>query len=523
MNFQKISVIILSLILIVFTCGCDTAAEEYVLYFELDEKPSTLDPQLASGVAEELLVRNMFEGLTRLDSDGNVVNGVAEKVNISDDGLVYVFTLREGAKWSNGEKVTADDFVFAFERAIDPNTKAPSVSLLYSIKNAEEISLGKAKGELGVSALDNGNLQIVLKEPDSNFLNTLTSSICMPCNRQTFNDAKGKYGMNEDDIVCNGSYSMGYWNTEDTFGLRINKNENYSGKFTSEAKAVVFSVGELENRAEKMNKNSVDMGFVDITAEANNFEVKTFSKTCYALLVNGESSYGKEEFKKSIMSSVHKNLLSSEMGVGLTSTDILIPQTVEEQGISLCSRCSARQSVVYDPQFARESYLSGVGKYGDPGNIELVYYGSESVKQMAMLLAENLQQSLGVVANIKSTATESELINNISSGEYTLAIVPITAQSKSIRGYLSYFCSENIANIYGFSGKRYDDLVNSLTAAASIEVIENTVNEALGIINDSLIIMPLANLTEGFGYATGYKCPEISPFNGVIDLALVRK
>lgn len=523
MKLKKLLAAVLSLLLIIFACGCDSSAEEYILYLELDEAPSTLDPQLAFGVTEELIVRNIFEGLTRLDSEGKVVNGVAENITVSDDGLTYSFTIRKDAKWSNGDKVTADDFVFALERAVDPATKSPSVALLYSIKNAEEISLGKTGEKLGAVALSDGSLQIVLKEPNNEFLRTLSAAVCMPCNRKAFISAKGKYGMNDNEIVSNGSFSVNYWEKEDKFRLRINKNKEYSGDFTTQASAAIFSVGPFEERAEKLSKNSIDMGFIDANADIENAKINEFSKTCYGLLINKDSAFGKEEFKRAVMSSVHKNLLNNEMGEGLTPADILIPQTVEVQGKPLYNMCNVAPAISYDPKAARESYLEGVGEYGDPGSIEILYFGSEAVKQMAVLLAENFQQALGIVANVKETATENELIESVSAGQYTLAILPITAQSTSAKQYLSHFCSENSLNVYGFSNNKYDSLITRLPAKADEATVVSTANEALKILSDSLLIMPLANLTEGFGYAVGYNCPLISPFNGVIDLALVSK
>ena len=104
----------LLLILTMFT-GCSDTKDAYI-YFELPEVPLTLDPQTASTDSELLIIRNINEGLLRKNEKGEIVCGLAE--SYQKNGLTYTFTLRKNAKWARGEKITADDFVFAFKRAV---------------------------------------------------------------------------------------------------------------------------------------------------------------------------------------------------------------------------------------------------------------------------------------------------------------------------------------------------------------------------------------------------------------------
>src|SRR5258708_35670588 len=119
------------------------AAAEKVLRIANMAEPETLDPHKSSTVPEHNILLNLFEGLMVLDPGGNVAPGAAESFSISEDGLTYTFRLRVNAKWSNGEPVTAGDFVYSLRRIEDPKTRSQYAEVLYPIKNAHEGKTGK--------------------------------------------------------------------------------------------------------------------------------------------------------------------------------------------------------------------------------------------------------------------------------------------------------------------------------------------------------------------------------------------
>ena len=179
----------------VFLCaGCGSRYQDAIIYFEIPERPSTLDPQTASTDSELVIVSNIFEGLLRKNAGGAIVCGVCESFEY--ENLTYTFKLREDAVWSNEEPLAADDFVFALRRAVTPSTKAPFASRLFCIENAESIYTGKASPDsLGVSAPDSRTLIIKLAYEDKDFEETLTTSVAMPCNEKFFTESGGKYGL----------------------------------------------------------------------------------------------------------------------------------------------------------------------------------------------------------------------------------------------------------------------------------------------------------------------------------------
>jgi oligopeptide transport system substrate-binding protein len=148
-----------------------------------DGDPETLDAHKTSTVSEAHLLHDLSEGLLIHDAYGKVMAGVAERWTMSPDGKTYTFTLRPTAKWSNGDPVSAADFVFSLRRIMDPETGAKYATVLYPIKNAEKINKnadGLRPDALGVKAVDAKTLEITLEKPTPYFLELLTHQSALP-------------------------------------------------------------------------------------------------------------------------------------------------------------------------------------------------------------------------------------------------------------------------------------------------------------------------------------------------------
>ncbi|MEE1026280.1 MAG: peptide ABC transporter substrate-binding protein [Acutalibacteraceae bacterium] len=524
MKIKRLICFILSLILTVacFT-GCDSN-EAYVLYFELDSPPKTLDPQLASGTSEELLIKNLFEGLVRENDKGEIVGGAAESYSVSDDGLIYPFKLREGSKWSDGENVTADDFVFALSRAVDPKNKAPYVSSLYGIVGAKSIATGKKHNGLGVTKISDNSLKIRLTSPDPKFLHTLTTAICMPCREDIYNKAKGQYGLVADRIVTNGSFKIRFWEKSDKFSLRINKFADYNGSFTAETSAVIFSAGETTGRAVRIDEGNLDMGFVNISETSDKSNIFPYETCCYSLIINKNSPLGSRDFRKAFAKSIHRNRLKNELQKSLNESGCLIPNTVLLNGSALSSKITITVPPSYEPNEAHSLYVAEAEDTKDmPSKIDILYYGKEEIANMALLVAENMQQALGAVVNAIPTDSEEGLFSAVKNGEYTLALVPISAVSSDPEQFFEQFTRSSNNNIFGFSDDVFDYEVAKIKANASEQTIIKASETALKELINDIQIIPIAMYSDAFSYGKDFTCPIFSPFGGVIDLALVKK
>jgi oligopeptide transport system substrate-binding protein len=186
------------------------AFAETVLRIANLEEPEALDPHKTTLQAQINIMRNLFEGLVVLDPKGNVAPGVAESWSVSEDGLSYRFKLRANAQWSNGDPVTAGDFVFSFRRMEDPRTVAREAEVLYPIKNAEEVNTGKLDvTALGVAAPDERTVEITLKAPTPYFLRLLVMEQAMPVHEKTVR--LGEDWVRPGKMVSNGAYVLEDW------------------------------------------------------------------------------------------------------------------------------------------------------------------------------------------------------------------------------------------------------------------------------------------------------------------------
>jgi len=178
------------------------------LHRQLTQYPATIDPALSEDVAAYSIIDDLFEGLVRLDPAGNIVPAVAARWEISADGLTWLFHLRGEAQWSNGEPVTAPDFVYAWRRAVDPATAAVNATQLQPIAGAAAIIRGAAPVDtLGVRAIDAHRLEVHLAAPTPYFLYLLTNSWFMPLHAATL----GRHGARWTEpgkLVGNGAFLL---------------------------------------------------------------------------------------------------------------------------------------------------------------------------------------------------------------------------------------------------------------------------------------------------------------------------
>ncbi|ACM27273.1 peptide ABC transporter substrate-binding protein [Agrobacterium sp. SHOUNA12C] len=174
--------------------------------------PTSLDPQKISGDWENRIDGDIFEGLVTEDPKDNPIPGQAASWTISPDQKVYTFKLRDGIKWSDGTPVTASDFVFSFQRLMDPKTAAQYAYLQYTILNAEKINKGEIKdlSQLGVKAIDDKTLEITLENPTPYFLNALMHYTAYPVPKHVV-ETKGDEWVKIGNIVTNGPYKPTEW------------------------------------------------------------------------------------------------------------------------------------------------------------------------------------------------------------------------------------------------------------------------------------------------------------------------
>lgn len=202
--------------------GIDAANNTISL--SLLQEPPQLDSTLATDMVSNMVLGHVMEGLLRYDENNVLVPGIAERWDISENGAT--FWIRDSARWSNGDPVTAADFVFAWRTAVDPVIASEYAFILFAIKNAEAINTGKLpKEQLGVRALDEHTLEVTFERPIAFFDKLVAFSTFSPVQEAFYKQAKGRYGADAETMLYNGPFSIARW----VHGahLRLEKNPYY--------------------------------------------------------------------------------------------------------------------------------------------------------------------------------------------------------------------------------------------------------------------------------------------------------
>ncbi len=490
---SKFFAVFLCVVLLLSVCCSCKGSSNAVVYCEVDNPPTIIDPQLAQSESELMMVRNLFEGLFRYNENGEIVNGVIEDYTYYDK--VYTFNISPSACWSDGSNITADDFVFAFTRAVDPATKSPFAAKFSTILNADIIATGAVSAEnLGVKAKDSSTFVVVMDKEDPDFLDKLTSAPFMPCNREFFKSCKGEYGLKKDKILTNGSYKLSKWTKED-FAARLYRNEMYYGEFTAKNTAIFLSNNTEKNNLDMLTKSSVDIAHIspNDTVAANSAGLVTNQEDNIVWVIKFPASFS-ENLRKAFILSIDKNLYSGNLGIGYTAAHSYFPTCVTKlqlNGVGFDG---------YDIYAAKNLFSNAIKEL--PGkrlpSTTLYYYNDPSFLTPINNIVGHWQNNLGAYINIKPV-TLSEAKNAASSYVNAISVYPIEITDKDAAPYIKELGYENVT----FGEK---DLAEIQTAVYS-----------------NYLIVPLAFQNSVIAYSKNLSSVVTDLGNGTIDFSFVRK
>ena len=431
---KRILAVLLSVICIISLIGCGSKSDSAIIYYGVKTPPTTIDPQLAVSVTELTIVKNIYEGLLRLDAEGNPVPAAA---TYTKNGLTYTFTISENAFWSNGEKVISDDFLFGLTRALSPETKAPEASSLFSIKNAESFLNGDDV-VLGIKAPDEKTLIIELQYDDENFLTTLTNAIAMPCNRKFFKECIGKYGMSGDTVLSNGSFKLTKWATED-FAMRLHKNSKYSGDFPANSAAIFLSVDKKATVIERLVKNSIDVGEIESNeiaySKENGLSVITLPNTIWMIKFGDGYSMGLKDALVSSLQIYNPNFNSAPNGITLAKN--LYPDMFS---INL-------ETDFYNLNSAKTIYEKEITQLPNKKfPTAAIYYQSDSnITELLKSVVGHWQQNLGIYINIESLPNKNSVKSK--ENDYSITIYNELINTQNKIKYASFFNAEGSSDL----------------------------------------------------------------------------
>ncbi|OUS34724.1 oligopeptide ABC transporter substrate-binding protein OppA [Rhodobacterales bacterium 56_14_T64] len=391
------------------TTGEALADDQTFTYRILDEH-SSVDPQVVEDVSGSEIVRDLFEGLMSQDQDGNLVPGVATGYTTNDAKDVYTFTLRDDAKWSNGDPVLASDFVFGWKRAVDPELSSPYSWFmeLMSIENAAAIIAGeKPVDDLGVTAIDDRTLEVRLSAALPYFPQMTTHSTTFPAPQKVIaqhGDAWTKPG----NIVSNGAYVL----TEHLPQERSVRERNvmyWDNEHTIVEKVVALVIND-ENvaltryLAGELDRTEVPAGQYPRLQQEYPAQAISFPRLCSYYYTFNLSEDGPEAFKdprvrQALSLAVDRKIITEKILAGgqpeaytfapEATAGFTVPQ-VEMSAMTQAERDSLARELLAEAGYGPDNPLT----------FNMIYNTSESHKKIAVALGQMWKQKLGVQTDL---------------------------------------------------------------------------------------------------------------------------
>lgn len=510
---KRIATIML-IITLLFCSACSRGAGKSVI-FAIDASPATLDPQYASEIGALTVINNTFEGLVRYNNKGEIIPGIASKWEISEDGLVYNFTLKNATEWYcptalkkefgedfynkfYSETITAKDFVFACKRVLDPTISSPHAPKLMVIEGAAQVRSGEADfSALGVKAISDTQLEFRLTHPCEDFLERLTESAFMPCNEEFFNAMGGRYGLSSRHILCNGPFYLSNWNPESS--LTIKRNKCYAGEQEVLPMNVVFSFDSApESIGSKLSNGSLSAAFLpaqrEIPEEVN---IKAeIPNTVYGFMFNCSDSVIKNaNIRKALCETIEISLFDTEEK-GVKRTNGFIPESCLIGNIPYRIRVGEQTpSIVYNKSKAKTHFQNGL-KNLETEQITVTVLCPEKMDLAVRKQLQLWQKVFGISFAVSVTnMSDKEISTAVSLGNYQIALSCVSSDKTNADAFIADFRE---GGPFRFNSKTFKGTVDQLKTVESDEEILTGCYTAEDYILEQGVFFPLYTLTTKF-------------------------
>ena len=429
---------------------------------------STLDTTQTTDKNTFTMVQHLFEGLTRFDETTTPVPGIAKTIDVSEDGKEYNFTLREDAKWSNGETITAHDFEYAWKRLLSPDTQGPNAYLLDNVVNGLAVRNGeKPVDEVGFKATSDTEFKVTLENPQPSFLSVLAIGWLAPQQQAYVEKTGAAYGTNSDSLLYNGAFVLTNWDgTSDTWTLEKNK-EYYDQEAVKLEEVSVQTLKEENTGISLFEGGDLDLvrisgqnvaqysnldGYVTFNDVANSF--LDFNKKDGSPLAN-------LDLRKAIALAIDKDALTeSVLADGSKPLNGLVPaglysnpETNEDY------RKYSGDHVTYNVDEAKKHWKQAQKEVGEKLEVNLLAADTDQGKKVSEYIQSQLEENLpGLKINVNLQPS-----NNVNQSRreknYEISLSGWIAGSSEIDSYFNLYVTNSSYNYGNYNNKEYTDLV----------------------------------------------------------------
>ena len=487
----------LLLVIAVLLLGVGQASAEVVYNRGNSADPESLDPHKTSTVYEAHLLRDLFLGLTIQNAKADLEPGAAESWTISPDGKVYTFKLRQGATWSNGDPVTADDFVYSFRRLLDPGTAAEYASMLYVVQNGEEVNTRKAPPEsLAVKAIDPATLEVTLKSATPYFLEMLTHQATYPVHRASI-EKLGAEWIKPGKLVSNGAYTLAEFVPNDHIKLVKNPKfydaanvridvVNYIPTEDRSTALKRYEAGELDSNDDMPTEQLADIR----SKFKDQVRVGPSLGTYYYVFKTDKEPWSNPKLRRALSMAIDRDFLAEKVwSNSMIPGYSMVPPGIKGYEPAIADYAAMSQ---LDREDEAKKILTELGYGPDkPLKMEIRFNTSENHKNTAVAIQEQLKP-LGIEVALINTDTKTHYGFLEGKGDFDVARAAWIADYKDPETFLGISRKTSGNNYASWASDQYEELMNKAAAAgADPEERFKLLSQAEKVLVDDTGNMPL--------------------------------
>ena len=432
--------------------------------------PESLDPHKVETVYEAHILRDIFEGLVMQDAKANLIPGAAESWTISDDGTVYTFKIRPDAVWSNGDPVTAQDFVYSFGRLEDPATGAAYASMLYVIKNGEQVNTGAVPpDQIGAKAIDDKTLEVTLNAPTPYFLEMLTHQSSYPVHRASI-EALGDDWIKPGNLVSNGAFTLAEFVPNDH--VKVVKNPKFHDAANVALDAVIYYPTEDRSTAMKRyeageidsNDDLPTEQLADLRAKfGDQIHVAPYLGNYYYAMKWNEEPWSNVELRQAISMAIDRDFLAEKVWANaMIPAYGIVPPGIEGYQSVQADYADMDQ---LDREDKAKAILEGLGYTPEnPLQMEIRYNTSENHKNTAVAIQEQLKP-LGVEVTLLNTDIKTHYAHLEAKGDFDVARAGWIADYKDPESFLGISAAASGNNYSDYNNSEFERLMKEAAAA----------------------------------------------------------
>lgn len=528
LNVKKlVSLLIGNLFVIMLASGCSgpkpssSSSKEQVIRYNIGAEPETLDPAKATGMPEATIMLQLFDGLTRYDANQEPKPALAESWQISPDNLIYEFKLRD-ARWSNGDQIKAQDFVFSWLRALAPETASEYAYQFFYIKGALEYNSGKGKKEdVAIRALDDRTLQVALNAPAPQFLGLTAFQTFYPVHEKTV-QGNPKWFTDPSSYVSSGPFKLTA--IESNQKMILEKNPHYW-----DAASVKL------NRLEVFSIESIDTGFymfknglLDFQDEVPLQEMAALKGSKELHIAPDASVYfyrfntTKKPFddvrvRKALSMAIDRNqLVENVLQGGEKPALAFVPYGFKDTN-GRDFRQNSGDMFKEDIAEARK-LLTDAGYEGGRNfpKFILLYNTSENHKKIAEAVQQMWKNNLGIEATLQNVEWQVYLTRE-SKLDFGMCRAGWSPDYLDPLSFIDVFLSGGANNNTGWGNEEYDRLVNEVNSTNDQKIRMDAMHKAERILMDEMPVMPIFFYTNPSLIKENIKKVIIPPFATYAD------